>query len=285
VKIIVLKIVIVTCCLGAISLSGLQYHDSEKAQSKSSATINQLTNTINYLTNQIAQINANQLSLLQQHRSLLDELATNTLINPDMRQRIIESNRKFEVLDSQAEDLNVWIQKGKEKLALTQIQHEKEHTEELKAVQSQYARCSPYYNYAINTLVNMLSKVATHYGDRASSNFQGLPASIDFDVAETNLAEIKFQTNTDWNFQVLLGARRTDHQRTLTIRGKSGFIDMEAGSGGDQQFRTWVHFSGEETIFNSQPFTNYKATIDDALQELMAFQLERPGFTNKVANP
>ncbi|MGA3284980.1 MAG: hypothetical protein ABSD57_11050 [Verrucomicrobiota bacterium] len=46
VKIIGLKIVIVTCCLGAVFVSGLQYHDSERAESRNFETIKNLTNQL-----------------------------------------------------------------------------------------------------------------------------------------------------------------------------------------------------------------------------------------------
>jgi hypothetical protein len=150
-------------------------------------------------------------------------------------------------------------------------------------MQNYNAKSRDCWNYAINELVKMLRRVADHIGDKASSNFQGLPSSINFEPAGTNVAEIKFQTHTDWNFEVTLQGVRLDGVRIMTITGKSGYIDMLVGA--DDRLCTWIHISGEDEMPNPQPLSNYKEAVDEAMEYLVAYEYEHFGPTNKIVKP
>ena len=258
---------------GIIALTCMQFYDTQKIQTENS-------NKINALAQEADKINAQQAAMAQEQQILVGALSTNVSLRPDMRQHILESKIKFESVNSQADDLNAWVGKWIDMRALLQAQKEQARAEDLEAAQSQYAISSPCYNYAVNKLANMLDAVATHNADRAVSNFQGFPTAVDLDVVETNVAEIKFQTNPNWDFQAVLGRRQSDGRRCLTISSKIGFIDLMATPGGEQ-YCTWLHISGQDIIPNSQPFTDYKTTIAGALQYFIAAQFTQFGLTNK----
>ncbi|MGZ5529685.1 MAG: hypothetical protein ACXWJB_13495, partial [Limisphaerales bacterium] len=48
---------------------------------------------------QLTDVNSNQLELLQQNRTLVSALSTNTNLDSKMRMAIVESNRKFEIIN------------------------------------------------------------------------------------------------------------------------------------------------------------------------------------------
>jgi hypothetical protein len=260
---------------GILGLVALGFDDWDKSQKDQAAKIEreglytQTTNLTLKVTSQtslISNINSNQSILSQQNQTLLNELATNSLVDLNLRQRIVESNKKFEAIDSKVVDLNALKAKLANQRTSLKIQREKT----LEPGRSLYRNFLPYYDYAIRTLTGMLEKVAAQKGHNLLSNFQNLPPVIDPDLAEISVAEVKFQTNADWNFKITITEEEFRGLRGLRISCKSGKLEIWPSHEGWDELATSIYLPGEQTIFNSKPIADYKKTIDDALGSLLA---------------
>jgi hypothetical protein len=171
----------------------------------------QITN----LTSQSSVINSNQLNLSQQYQLLLSELATNSSIDLNMRQHIVDATKQFEVVDSQVFDWNAWQAALGHQRELLKIQRDRT----LEEQQTYYTQCKPMFDYAIRTLKDMSGKVAAIKRDAALSDYKGLPSVINVSLASELVAEIKFQTNSTWSFQVILNEPGLKHLRIVCKNG------------------------------------------------------------------
>ena len=77
VKIIIFKFLIAACLLVAILVSGLQFHTSEKAESKNSETLSSLTN-------QLVQVNEDYRSFRKETQQRFQELTTEFSTNSEI---------------------------------------------------------------------------------------------------------------------------------------------------------------------------------------------------------
>ncbi len=248
---------------GIIWLTGKQYYDSENIQSQNSITISNLTY-------KITGISSNQSILSEQHQILLNELATNQLINPDFRQSLIESDRKFQDLSLQTDDLNDWMKslKGKfrEKVASVKIQHDKDS----KKNQADYQKGFQYFDHTLNSLTNMLWKIATLKGDKIESDFHGLPLTINSDELPLKIAEIKLKKTPSWDFKITWhsdGALRIADDGSQLCINCSGGCELAIPDLPNEVF-------GVST-------DNYKQSIDEHLKVLIAYQDYKLSNTNK----
>lgn len=281
---------------GILGLFALGFDDWRKLQNDQEAKVerNQLHDQITNLTSratsqssQIKSINSNQLALTEQNQTLLRELATNSSINLDLRQRIADSNRRFETVGSQITDLNAWETQLKSKLENRQVSLKIQREQAIQGMQSEYERGKPLYDYAIRTLTDMLGKIATLKGDKVSSNYQGLPSLADPDLPNLNVGETKFLINSNWDFQAILVGPENNH-RSLRIHSKNpntpsfeiGIVASESGN-----FGTYLHIPGEDSIDIIGPVAEYKKTIDEALGNLIAAEVIRLSNTNQTVHP
>ena len=260
--------------VGIILLTCLQYHDSQKVESKNIATINRLTN-------QIAEINTQQSIMAQLQQRLVNELSTNTSIDPGMRQRIVESDRQFEELNSVIGGLNGWRSEFRNKRMSLQLQHEINREKEFEADQSYYEKGLRMNEYAVETLEKMMEEVATSNGDKAVSNFHSIPATIDFMSRETNIAEIKLKMNPNWDFKVSFFG---DPHKQLKVACQSGYIYFSANFS-SSAFNSEIYIPGQDTLSSSRPIQDYKLIVDEALKYLIALHAEQLDTTNKIFNP
>jgi len=271
--------------VGILGLVALGFDDWGKSQKDKAAKqereglniqVTNLTLKVNSQTSLIGTINSNQLILAQQNQTLLSELATNSSIDLGLREGIVDSNRKFESLKPQVANLNSWGAKLNNERASQKIQREKA----LMADQSLYEKCTPYYDNAIRTLADLLKNLAIEKGDTAELSYRGLPITINPDVAETNVAEVKFQTNTNWDFQIQIDGKELNGRRCLTIKGKNVWLDV-APYFQENRLDTYLHVSGEEPIPNFKPLADAHQTIAESLGLLLAAQAEQIANTNK----
>lgn len=133
------------------------------------------------------------------------------------------------------------------------------------------------YDYAITTLADMLGKAAAQNGDKALSNYKGLPTAIDINADSELVAEIKFQTNSAMYFQIFLTEPGLKH---LKISCKTGFLNISpnfvAGN-----FVVEFHFPGEVLPQDNRPLADYQKALDDGLRTLIVIQSEQALHTNK----
>ena len=239
-----------------------------------------LTNQVQALTNQITTISSRQLVLAQQYQSLINQLSTNSSIELNLRQKIVDANRTFEVVDEEIVDLNAWQAGLRARLdnrrAAEQISEEKK----LKAQQAVYEDNLPYCDYSIKKLIELVNNVATQKGDKCVSAFNGLPKFIPPEIGTTNIAEIKLQNNSDWDFRVFFGAKEWNGRRGLHIECKGGslvvWISVQPSG-----IETWLEIPGEQRLTDSQPVEDYKKIIPSSLGNLFAAVYERNATAKK----
>jgi hypothetical protein len=88
----------------------------------------------------------------------------------------------------------------------------------------------PYYDYIIRTFLDFLDESAKQCGDSVvayspSPTFSScLPQNMSFQVKETNLAELKFSKNTNWDFKIIVCAQDAQKRRPLTIKSDGGTL-------------------------------------------------------------
>lgn len=126
--------------------------------------------------------------------------ATNTMYDPSLRERVVASHEKVEDLNLQADDLQLWLDslngRLKDREALARIEHEKQ----LKQNQIAFQSGLQYFDYAVNSLTNILTKIAHLKGDKMAGEFKGLPSKPeDFPL---KVADLKLQNNPGWEFEV-----------------------------------------------------------------------------------
>jgi hypothetical protein len=250
-------------------------------KSKLNSQITNLTFQVSEQATQINTINASQRLLAEQNQMLLQALATNSSIGLDLREGILDANKKFEVVDSQVVDLNQLKTKLESQRASQEIQHEKEW----KAAQSEYDLGLPIYEYTVRTLIEMLGKVAVMKGDKAVSNYRGLALAVSPTLGETNVAEIKFQTNADWDFQVFVTGADINRHRGLSVKCHDVSLDVGTIEFGSNRFDTFLHVPGEEDINIRGSVDDYKKTVDEALGNLIAAEEMRFSNTNNATHP
>lgn len=248
----------------------------EKNRRESREQIESLATNVNA---KVSALSAQLDSFKKQQQSLVDVLATNSSVSLETRQRIIESDKEFQVFDSQISDLNDFVaklrNKAKERRALQQMQREKE----LAEYQTLYEQNLPYFADAITTFTEMIGKVGTQMGDKVVKKDLGLPAAIGIDVGETNVAEIKLQRNPDWDFHIYIGGIHAyPTRRPLQIKCKGGDLKfwVERNS-----VETDLSLLGEKTEVIVKPLADYKKVIGDALGYLIAKEYDLSAGTNK----
>ena len=117
--------------------------------------------------------------------------------------------------------------------------------------------------------------MATLKGDRIVWDYRGLPSTINPDEKKIDLAEIKFATNSAWDFKMYL-INRDDPLWQLNIdTADGGRFYITTGGDNDLQFPGF-HDSG-----NRFSLENYKQTILNDLNELMGYEDMNLSKTNK----
>jgi len=240
-----------------------------------------LTTQITNLTIQINTINSNQLTLLQQHHRLLDELTTNSSISLDLRQRILDSSKEFEIIDSQVGDLNAWANNVKNKISAMRIEAKLNQERADLAMLSKYKTNIIYYQYAVTALTDKLRNVATLKSDSVVSDYKGIPSSISLDIGQANIAEIKLQTNSNWDFKLFFKSKEGDGRRHLVIQSEKVSLEISADVSANA-INTYIHLPTGETITKEHtPIENYKKAIDESVEGLIGVVLEQSDRVEK----
>ncbi|HSY19051.1 MAG TPA: hypothetical protein VK815_11980 [Candidatus Acidoferrales bacterium] len=267
---------------GILGLLALCFDDWDKSQKAKAAQTEreglytQITNLNSQLKLQSAQIstvNSNQSALLQQYQENQRELATNASINLDLRERIIGSNRKFEEVGAQVEDLNAWQNRMKVKLENQLDLQNVQHAKKMEAAQLEFEQAVPVYDYTVQKFVEMIGKIASVKHDKAISDYQAVPRKIDFSMGETNFSEVKLVINSNWTFHISITAPDFGLHKGLRIRCKEDFLDV-AYIGGDS-VDTGLHLAGQDPIGAKGDITDYKKTVNGALESLIGAELTR----------
>ncbi len=226
---------------------------------------------------QSAVIQSNQFELQQKYEGLLNELATNAALGPNIHERIIITKAKLDKIQSQASELNTWeeqLRGGlKEARALTQIRSEKDSSD----AQSDKTKVMPLFDDAVRTLAVLSEKAALIKGDKSVLTFQGLPPDLS-PIAKAgkrcqfDAGEIKFLTNSDWDFKIDFAEELApEYQADLGIKCKGGILHVRSDW---DSVETEVDVSTGETLrHGGATGDGAKKNIADALDKLVAAEL------------
>jgi hypothetical protein len=231
VKIRAYYILIVVCILGSGAVSLYQSKTADKDQKDLKQDQKDLKHDLSEVSSKLTQIS----TLRQQYEDLREQyekqityIVTNRSFSPETRQAIIESDKKFQDFNSQADDLNTWLAalKGefRDKHASAQMQHEKV----VKEKQANYQNFSQCFDYAISSFTNLLGKLAALKSDQIDTTLHDLPANVDPEGPIIRIADIKFKKNADWNFNINLNPAGPQ----IEINGNGAALALNATGGG-----------------------------------------------------
>ncbi len=115
------------------------------------------------------------------------------------------------------------------KLAAQEIQKENDKKQRQDFADERWNRMLPIYKDCIETLYNLLKNESDRRGEgiaKTLNYFSCLPATLDVDAGETNVAEIKFQTQTNMDFKIYITGCDTYQQRGLRIECAVGRFEI-----------------------------------------------------------
>jgi hypothetical protein len=258
-------------------------HKKDEKETKKQEEIDQRnlqSNLSQSFLKEIGNVKSQLLDWQVNQQSLLMEIATNTSLPENLRERMIASDAQFEVVKSKSDDLNAWSAGLKGRLIDKRASLEIAHENELKYEESYYqTRITPVFDYAIKTLIDMTGKEAALKGDKVVSNYQGIPPRSNFKQTRYhNVAEIKLQTHTNWSFKADMWCDGSPRPTaSLKIGCKGGVMSLDVST---------AKVSLNMNLAGTRPFViffreDYRKSIDEAVEHLVAAEEEQTGKTNK----
>lgn len=214
--------------------------------------------------------------LRQQYENLVQFVLTNKLISPEAKQIVIATDGKFQILNSQADDLNTWLSGLNGKLRDLRATDRLAHENQMEQIKNDYTQRFQCVNYAINSFSNMLGKVAMAKSDRMNFVLNGFPQTVDPETSgstntERYAGKAKLEKNAGWDFDVILAANGPE----LFINGKDSSFTMNVGDGHG------VVFIPDHTFDFHFPSENCKTLIAEYLGFIIANQEEKTANTNR----
>jgi hypothetical protein len=280
---------ILLCIVGSSAITYYQFHDTEQSQSNSQTQLNEFET--NLLQNaergkreielQYNNLIANQTRLIAQNDNLQQQLATNQWLNPDLRERIIESNKRFNEVDMATSN---WLNAIQANLRaddqVAQIKHEQQLSERQKQGQANWDNCVPYYDFAVRTIYVLMNKMAITLGDKVIPEYGGMPASIQYGMGRTNIAEVHLQTNTNIAFSFIGILHSYDQSSYLTITCSGGYLDVVVSS--PSSVNTYRHYTDNNYSSNAGSDNNATNVIFKEVLNLFAMEMKQQ--TNAVSS-
>jgi hypothetical protein len=192
----------------------------------------------------------------------------------------VEPQKQFETNSPNIEDAEDPAEKAIAKAKSEQAAAKKRNELETQAqVQTEWGKNLSSRNYAIQALYDVMNKEATKHRDGIAKTigyFQCLPPTIVSGSPDTNVAEIRFQTKTNVNFQIKI-LNNGSSSKMLRINSDCGFLLLY--SSGDQ-FRWAIHipnFDDDKAILTD----NTHDLIEEGVEILVAGQIDYLSRTNK----
>ncbi|MGA2176150.1 MAG: hypothetical protein ABSH38_14335 [Verrucomicrobiota bacterium] len=205
-------------------------------------------------------------------QGIRDAIANNPLASPDLRNNVIDVDRRLQDIKSESTNLKTWeegmIGKYRDKRATIQLDHDKQ----IRTFHFNHQEHVAAFQYAITALNTAMDNVAKLKMDSLEENYHGLPLVIDWET-ETNIAveELNLRTNVNWKFSVIFHSNFRNMEDVLTISCDVGSVGVD-GSSGWQDVFTRINGIAPEKV---GPGDKYKKAIDDAVTALIGAELNR----------
>lgn len=194
---------------------------------------------------------------LQQYHDLLEELAGNTSLAPDVREKIIIATAKLRHED--------------------RIAHPAPSSSAIIAAQMTREKALPMFDYAIHQLEAISEKQAAMEGDKTLINYQGFPVDLSPDAkngkqSRRSIAEVRLRGNAAFDFQVYFAESvLPKYEASMGVIGKGGVLVLRnEGDGLETKLQC---FSGESFDNNTATSSQAKTNISQALDRLMTAEL------------
>jgi hypothetical protein len=202
-----------------------------------------------------------QVDYEQKYVALLNELSTNTALNPNLRERLIITKAQ--------------LGRGNNAPAETRP------APDFSAARLVRERALPYFDYGIKTLAAISDEEGRLNGDVCLSTYQGLPSDLSAEAkagsrSRTSVGEIKFQRNTRWNFKIELAETATpQYEASLSATCAGGFLVLKNMHGSIEAKVETVR--GESFVYDATVGADAKANIAAAVGKLVAAELDVTG--------
>ena len=145
----------------------------------------------------------------------------------------------------------------------------------------------PYYCYTITTFANLLRPTASNLDDQiltfspSADLISCIPQEVDFNAGPTNVAEIRFKINTNWDFKVTIQSRDSANRRTLTIGCAGGYLNVDPNCPDPNRLSTSLYHPKRGLIDNPvRPIEEAHSTIDRSLKLIIGLQERYLNSTN-----
>jgi hypothetical protein len=135
------------------------------------------------------------------------------------------SNPSADSGDSEAEMAKIKAKKTAEIAA----KKEADRKEAQSYCDSRWKGMLPIYKDCIETFYDILKKEADRHNEgiaKTVNYFNCLPDTINYELGKTNVAEIKFQTQTNMDFHIAISCGDINYQRGLRISSSCGYFDI-----------------------------------------------------------
>jgi hypothetical protein len=146
-----------------------------------------------------------------------------TNVEPPMQ--FVTSNPSIDSGDSESELAKI---KAK-KLADIAAKKEADRKQTQSDSDNRWNAMLPVYKDCIETFYNILKKEADRRNEpiaKTDNYFNCLPSTINYELGETNIAEIRFSESTNVNFHIAITSGDQFQQRGLRISGSCGYFEI-----------------------------------------------------------
>ena len=277
----------VACLIVGLGLTIYQCLETQRTESKNKQRIAELTNKLDDVHNSQTTLLSQYSKLYDQHQKLKDILIQSQSLDPAVRQQILDASKEFEPVSRDDEDVRAWEERLKTRIKRLkqseQVAKDEQRKQDEEENQKAWEDRSPIYLYTVHTLTELLVKASTSRNDQIVSNFKSLPSYVPLESGYFDIAEIKFQTNADWNFRVISCAFGqsfgTSKQRDMIIQSRNCAARICLPEGG---IVSEIHIKGlDQPIRDSGSSENYKPMIKNIIEQMIGAEAESVAAINK----
>ncbi|MDB6064228.1 MAG: hypothetical protein JWR26_436 [Pedosphaera sp.] len=237
---------------------------------------------------------SNQMTLANQNASLLVALSTNPAIDLKTRAAIVDSNKKYELINSDAVDLANWVRELQSKQLSESIEQEKNHNRDkenrIRIAKEANATVFPIFDSAIRKFTSALVTLAAQRNDSVSSSYNGLPDILD--TTPYDVGEITFKNEASWQFRIFIQqTERVDmlnrpflcilcKHEEIAAKGQVVALTITPISN-DNECIASIRIPGESGFQKYIPISGYQTNMDEIVRLFIAAQAKKHPFTNK----
>ncbi len=273
------RVVVISAIVASVAavISAISNHQKERRAEDSQSN---LTGKVQSLTN-------DNKDLKKAVGDLMLAMASKPALDLSTRSEILEAKRKFDIGDTNGQDLDALVAAWSNKLARLQLKHEEDQVKNTEQQKESLTPSLPIWEYTIRKLQTILVGCTKPNGVTVQSDFTSLPSTDtlcegyggkpcagcrDFDVCEISLS-----TNSAWNCKCSIripdrtgiggGPARLGIVCNSKNRSDRLWVFIEYGT-----LITELHTIDCDDCLERNPVSEYTNSVDAALDGLIAAQ-------------